>query len=141
MTACKALLSICLRCRDGREAACGDRRGGARLARAILDLGSVPPGVSLRGVHCMSQCKRPCVVSLTAAGRFTWVFGDLDPMRHAAEVLALLPIYQAAPDGFLTREARPEALRASILGRLPPPDFDGDLVQPLTPDFQPEPTR
>ena len=35
----------------------------------------------LRGINCMSQCKRPCVVSLTSNNFFTYVFGDIDPDR------------------------------------------------------------
>ena len=36
-------------------------------------------GLKVRGVYCMSQCKRSCVVSFTAPDRFTYTFGDLDP--------------------------------------------------------------
>lgn len=129
-------LSICLSCRDGRESAHDDRRGGSRLADAICDMAAHQGcEAALRGVRCMSQCKRPCVVSLTAPGAFTYVFGDLDPQNptHARAVLDLIPLYRAAPEGFLTRDARPAALRASILGRLPPLDTASDLITPLVP--------
>ncbi|TVQ53609.1 MAG: DUF1636 domain-containing protein [Rhodobacteraceae bacterium] len=129
-------LSICLTCRDGREGLCGDRRGGERLAQAVLarfGAASATPGLRLRGVRCMSQCKRPCVAALTAPGRFAYIFGDLDPenREHADALLALAPLHAAAPEGFLRREARPEALRARILGRLPPQETASDLVSPL----------
>mgnify|MGYP005872301631 CR=1 FL=1 len=124
-------LSICLTCRDGREAVHGDLRGGARLAEAICDL-VVRQGcdVHLRGVRCMSQCKRSCVVSLTAPASFTYVFGDLDPKMpdHAQAIRDLIPIYRSAPEGFLVRDARPAPLRASILGHLPPLYTSSDLV-------------
>lgn len=70
----------------------------------------------------MSQCKRPCVVSLTAPGAFTYLFGDLDPedIAHVQAILDLVPLYRLAQEGFLTRDVRPKPLRASILGRLPP---------------------
>lgn len=127
-------LSICLRCRDGREAAQDDRRGGARLAQAVVDLAARQGcAARLRGVHCMSQCKRPCIVSLTAPGTFTYIFGDLDPQdpAHLQAILDLIPLYRAAPEGFLTRDARPAPLRASILGRLPPLGTASDLIIPL----------
>jgi predicted metal-binding protein len=127
-------LSICLRCRDGREADRADLRGGARLAQAVVDLVARQGcAAALRGVHCMSQCKRPCVVSLTAPGAFTYVFGDLDPEdpAHAQAILDLIPLYRAAPEGFLTRDARPAPLRAAILGRLPPLGTASDLILPL----------
>jgi len=128
-------LSICLRCRDGRETAHGDMRGGARLAEAICDL-VVRQGcdADLRGVRCMSQCKRSCVVSLTAPCSFTYVFGDLDPEApdHTQAILDLIPLYRSAPEGFLARNARPEPLRVSILGRLPPIGTASELVTDLS---------
>ena len=128
-----SLLSICLTCRDGRESACGDVRGGARLAEAVL--AKVPghgrPPLGLRGVRCMSQCKRACAIALSGPGRFTYLFGDLDPTRHIADVLSLAAAYAEAVDGFLPRHERPEVMRAGILGRIPPLGFEGDLVELL----------
>ena len=96
MTRDAPTLSICLTCRDGREDACAGERGGARLARAVLERAAAgSSGLRLRGVRCMSQCKRPCVAALTAPGRFAYLFGDLDPQApdHAT---ALVPLYTAA---------------------------------------------
>ena len=127
-------LSICLTCRDGREAERGDIRGGTRLAGAVCDLVAQQGcDADLRGVRCMSQCKRSCVVSLTAPGAFTYVFGDLDPEApaHTRAILDLIPLYRAAPEGVPRRDARPEPLRASILGRLPPIGTASELVTEL----------
>ena len=78
----------------------------------------------------MSQCKRSCIVSLSAVGRFSYMFGDLDAAEpcHVEALGDLMPLYLAAPEGFLRRDARPEPLRARILGRLPPPGSSSDLV-------------
>ncbi len=118
-------LSICLTCRDGREEACDSARGGTRLARAVSERveGAGPCGRRLCGVRCMRQCKRPCIAALSAPGRLAYLFGDLDPQApdHAAALLALHLLYREAPEGFLRRDERPEALRPAILGRLPPP--------------------
>ena len=78
MTYSKILLSICTRCRDDREHLY-ERRGGTRLAEEFMKRVPADVDFSLRGVYCMSQCKRSCVVSLTAPDRFTYTFGDLDP--------------------------------------------------------------
>ncbi|MEM9629180.1 MAG: DUF1636 domain-containing protein [Pseudomonadota bacterium] len=132
-------LSICLRCRDGREDRDTDldQRGGRRLARVVADSFSDSAaeqlGVQLRGVNCMSQCKRPCTLALSGSERFTYLFGDLDPTQHVGDVLSLAAAYANASDGFLPRSARPEVLRAGILGRFPPLGFTGDLVEPLFP--------
>ena len=132
-------LSICLRCRDGREDrnADLDRRGGRRLAHAVADAfpdsTAARRGVRLRGVNCMSNCKRPCTIALSGPGRFTYLFGDLDPTLHAEDVLSVAAAYAEAEGGFLPRAARPEVLRAGVLGRIPPLDFASDLVEPLLP--------
>lgn len=141
-------LSVCTRCRDGREDACGEERGGSRLARAVLEAfaaraPTLPP-VTIRGVACMSQCKRSCTVALSAPSRFTYLFGDLDPTRDANAVLDCLPLYAAGEEGFMRRDERPEPMRAGILGRIPPLDTASELVTPLAqtpaqPD--PEPSR
>lgn len=129
-----AILSICTTCRDGREADCGTR-GGLRLARAVVARSSdrQTENLHLRGVRCMSQCKRPCVASFSAYGRFTYVFGDLDPDTpgHIDALLDLAARYIRAPEGFLLRNQRPEPLQASILGRLPPMGSASDLVTSL----------
>ena len=125
-------LSICQTCRDGREAERGDIRGGTRLAGAVCDLVARQGcDADLRGVRCMSQCKRPCTVALSAPGRFTYLFGDLDPHQDAHAVLDLLPLYLAEPLGFMPRDRRPPPLRAGILGRIPPLEPMSDLVDPL----------
>ena len=131
------ILSICLRCRDGREVRDADleQRGGHRLAQTVADAfpnsTAAQQGVRLRGVNCMSQCKRPCTIALSGLGRFTYLFGDLDPTLHTGDVLTVAAAYSEAKDGFLPRLARPEVLRASILGRVPPLDFVVDLVESL----------
>jgi predicted metal-binding protein len=68
----------------------------------------------------MSQCKRPCVVAFSGPGRFTYLFGDLQPGRDVDTVLAAFAPYQSRADGFLERYERPEVMRAGILGRVPP---------------------
>ena len=75
-----ACLSVCTRCRPPDFAGEDVERPGYRMAEALLagaDVGADP--FSLRGIHCMSQCKRPCVVALSAPQKFTLVFGDLSP--------------------------------------------------------------
>ena len=131
------VLSVCLRCRDGREDEHADQRGGARFARAlaaaIAEQGGDLPAFVARGVRCMSQCKRACTVSLTAPGAFTWLFGDLDPEAHADDVLALVRIYAQSPDGFMARADRPPPMRAGVLGRLPPIGSVHEIIEPLIP--------
>ena len=127
------LLSICTRCRDGREDM-RENRGGTRLAEEFMKRATEQIGFSVRGVYCMSQCKRPCVVSFTAADYFTYSFGDLDPecSEHIDALFTFAEMYANAPEGFVLRNDRPEVLRAGILGRYPPIKTASELVSTLS---------
>lgn len=130
----RPVLSICTTCRDSREKE-NVRRAGNRLAQRVQQErgGIADTQLTLRGVECLSQCKRSCVVSLSAHGRFTYVFGELDPENpeHVAALFELVAQYKRAPEGFLARHERPEALRSNILGRLPPMNSASQLVTHL----------
>ena len=127
-------LSVCTRCRGEGDNAVDIERPGYRLATLIRALfpasEAAKRGVALRGVRCMSQCKRPCVVALSGAGKYTLLFGDLDASSDADAVLHLAAQYARAPDGLVQRAARPEALRAGILGRVPPLALGSDPIDP-----------
>ena len=128
----RATLSVCTRCRRQGDTVGEAERPGYRLAERIRyrlsESEAVRLGVALRGVRCMSQCKRPCVVALSGPGKFTLLFGDLSADTDADSVLKLAAQYALAPDGLVPRADRPEPLRAGILGRVPPLIFEGDLI-------------
>ena len=115
------LLSICMTCRDNREEVHGVR-GGARLARKVYQELGNKKLVKLRGVECMSNCKRSCILSLTSINGFTYMFGDIDPdnSENVKSLKDLISNYKSKPDGFLHRRERPGLFRSNIVGRLPP---------------------
>ena len=126
------LLSVCLTCRDNREEIYGDR-GGTRLARKVHhELGNNKL-VKLRGVECMSNCKRACILSLTSLNGFTYMFGDIDPNRseYVKSLKDLISTYKSRSAGFLRRRERPESYRSNILGRLPPINSKHLIVKKL----------
>ena len=125
-------LSICIRCRDEREEANGQLRGGARLAQAVLEAGIDQAALDVRGVRCISQCKRSCAIALSGPDRFTYIFGDLDPTQHAKDVVDLARLYVQSADGFMARNDRPAPMRAGVLGRVPPLMWSGDAVETIT---------
>ena len=124
----KSILSVCISCRDNRENK-SKFRGGKRFSR-MLQKSIRKKNLLLREVKCMSQCKRACIVSLTAQDSFTYIFGDVDPnqTKYAQELLELVSIYSKANEGFMRRRDRPDLFRSNILGRLPPIDSTSDLV-------------
>ena len=127
----KTIISICSRCRDGKE---DDLkiRGGQRFLENFLNKikNNQIVNLKVRSVVCMSQCKRSCVISLTSENNFTYIFGDIvpDSQEFTSELFDLIRRYSNSPNGFLRRGERPKLFRSNILGRLPSIDSNSDLV-------------
>lgn len=117
------VLGICVSCRGADPDA--PNPGGAMLAalRAADPSGS-GCDLRIRAVQCLSACKRPCTAALTSPGRYTYVFGDLDPARDAEALLDCVRTYAAQEHGYMLWRERPEALRRGIVSRIPPVDWD-----------------
>ena len=81
----------------------------------------------------MSQCKRSCIISLTAQNSFTYIFGDIKTsnMDYVKSLLELTTFYSASRDGFLKRNERPELFQKNILERLPPIDSNSSIISCL----------
>ena len=110
---------ICVSCRP--------KEGGAgRPGRLLID--AVTVGVRDRAgcdvtvipVECLSVCKRPCTVALTAAGKWTYVVGDLNVDDHVEDVIATAIRYGATQDGIIPWRERPESFRKGVISRIPP---------------------
>ena len=129
-------LSICLSCRDGREEIYMTR-GGRRFAKKLLNKNLLKKQVNLRGINCMSNCKRACTISLTAKKSFTYIFGDIDPenSEYSESLIELVSKYSLSSDGFLRRRDRPLLFQSSILGRLPPLQSNSAIVTNLNNGF------
>ena len=132
----KPTLSICLSCRDGREEIYMTR-GGRRFAKKLLNKNLLKKQVNLRGINCMSNCKRACTISLTAKKSFTYVFGDIDPenSEYSESLIELVSRYSSSSEGFLRRSDRPLLFQSSILGRLPPIQSNSAIVTNLNNGF------
>ena len=74
------LLSICVTCRVNSEDFY-KARGGTRLAQKVFQELKIKRLINMRGVKCMSNCKRACILSLTSLNGFTYMFGDIDPNK------------------------------------------------------------
>ena len=129
-------LSICLSCRDGREEIYMTR-GGRRFAKKLLNKNLLKKQVNLRGINCMSNCKRACTISLTAKKSFTYIFGDIDPenSEYSESLIELVSKYSLSYEGFLRRRDRPLLFQSSILGRLPPIQSNSAIVTNLNNGF------
>jgi predicted metal-binding protein len=102
------------------------------MQQALTDA-DLPLPINLRRVRCMSQCLRPCVIAFSHRGRFTFMFGDLDPIRHVGDVLVAVRMWLSRGDGFMERKERPPSMRSGILGRIPPIDCTRELKEEEVP--------
>lgn len=117
-------LFVCVSCRqlgEGKEPC--ERRSGARLFRNLSERfasWALREDFVIMPYECLSVCARPCGIALRAPGKFTYVFGDLEPDKTESAVIECASLYRRAPCGFLPREERPHVLRNGILARIPP---------------------
>lgn len=112
-------LMVCTTCRVPGSVPLpdGPRDGAALLSRLAA---VVPVGVVVRGVECLSNCDRGCTVALGGAGRWTYVYGDIDPARDVAAVVEGAARYAATADGLVPWRERPEHFRKHCIARVPP---------------------
>jgi len=87
------------------------------LAQAVARRGD---DLRVEAVECLSVCKRPCTVAVAAPGRWTYVYGDLDPESSAETVLDGVGLYARAPEGIVPWRERPQAFRKGVVARIPP---------------------
>jgi len=78
--------------------------------------------LTLVPVDCLSTCNRGNVVALSAPGKYTYQFGDLDETspEQLQDLLTFTEQWMASPDGFSKSATRPKRMRGNILSRIPP---------------------
>ncbi|MEM9228349.1 MAG: DUF1636 domain-containing protein [Pseudomonadota bacterium] len=127
-------VSVCTRCRAADFPGAETERPGYLLASAVVaqskGMQATLPGLTVRGIRCMSQCKRPCAVALSAPAKFTLLFGDLAPETDVEAILRLAGQHAQSADGLIPRADRPACLRSGILGRIPPLGYADELLDP-----------
>ncbi|MGB3514468.1 MAG: DUF1636 domain-containing protein [Microcoleaceae cyanobacterium] len=79
----------------------------------------------IQPVECMSACSHACAVSFAAAGKHTYVFGDLpyqteNLVETSTAILECADLYCSKSDGLLAWSERPELLKKGVLARIPP---------------------
>ena len=122
-----AVLHVCTSCRaPGAPREPRESRPGFLLyreLRAKLEESPLGQHVDLRPAECLSLCPRPCGIALASPGAWSYLFGDQQPGESADDILQCVSLYIGTEDGFLPRERRPQRLRASVRGRVPPYDL------------------
>ncbi|CUH88016.1 putative metal-binding protein [Phaeobacter sp. CECT 5382] len=112
-------LTICTTCR--REDVDPEATRPGAILMAALDEATLPAGVTVRGVECLSACKRGCAMVLTGGeNRWSYIYGDLDPAAHVDDILAGAAAYAATTDGLVPWRERPQVFRKQSIARIPP---------------------
>ncbi|MGH1419783.1 MAG: DUF1636 family protein [Hyphomicrobiaceae bacterium] len=116
-------LHVCTTCRRGDEPL-GDKkdRSGYKLFEAVQEqLGQRQDvdAIDLIGVECLSGCSRGCTIAVSGDDKWTFVIGDLDPEKHAEDIVTYARQHGAHEEGLPTWRERPEAIRKGVLARVP----------------------
>jgi predicted metal-binding protein len=109
-----ATLIVCVTCKSEQGAL------GAGLFAALGERLAAEPDIALKAVECLSVCKRPCTVALAAAGKWTYVVGDLARDEHIEDIVTSARLYAASPDGIVPWRERPLSFRKGVVARTPP---------------------
>lgn len=109
-----ATLLVCVTCKSDEEPK------GAALFAALEARLATEPDIALKAVECLSVCRRPCTVALAAAGKWTYVVGDLAREIHIEDIVVAARRYAASRDGIVPWRERPLAFRKGVVSRTPP---------------------
>lgn len=117
-------LHVCTSCRPpGISREPKENRPGFILYQQLLEafkFTRLKDRVEVLPAECLSICPRPCGISLSSSGSWTYLFGDQRPNLTVNGIKECVSLYLETQDGFMERKKRPGALRSSILGRIPP---------------------
>lgn len=117
----ETVLYVCTTCRRAGDDPEGPRAGARLMAELLAGLSArAAENLRVEPVECLSVCKRPCTVAVAAPDRWTYVYGDLDPVESAAIILDGIAAYAATPDGLVPWKRRPAAFRSGVIARIPP---------------------
>ena len=120
-------LFVCTTC--GSKWQDGQRVGTSEGERLLQELQTLHKNWDLaaefpvQAVGCMSACSRSCAISFAAAGKHTYLFGDIavnDTSISLSNILDCAEKYYQHPTGILPWAERPAPLKQGILAKIPP---------------------
>lgn len=110
-------ITVCTTCRDPQTREQPGLHLIETLSAALAGDGAAPFEVA--GAACMAGCSHPCTVAYQAEGKASYLFGDIEPARDAATLLAFARQYAELDDGWCSSLQRPEGLKGKTLARMP----------------------
>jgi predicted metal-binding protein len=118
---------VCQSCagnwQDGRQVG---NSGGyllhQELENQLLDH-PVASECQIQAVKCLGACNRPCAIAFAAAGKSTYLFGDLNHNESLTEIsqsiLECAHLYRSKSDGVMKWSERPEQMKKGVVGIIP----------------------
>ena len=114
------VVHVCTTCRaEGEALEPRELRSGARLYEALKQFRSANDPVVVP-VECLSVCRRPCTISFSAPGSWTYVYGDFPADADPEAILNAARLYARSPQGLIPWKQRPDALKKGVVARVPP---------------------
>ena len=112
------LLLVCQTCRrtDKTE---GTVPAGAWLLEK-LQITRLPEGVTVKGVSCLSNCKKGCTIVLQAPARWTYIYGNINPVSDLEQLCTGIAAYIESNDGVVPWKERVALFRKNSIARIPP---------------------
>ena len=92
---------------------------GSHLYREMLATVAGAEEFAIEPVECLKVCVRPVTIAMSAAGKWTYLFGDF-PLGAASEILDAARLYARTPDGIIPKEEMPASLKLGQIARVPP---------------------
>jgi predicted metal-binding protein len=112
-------LFVCVTCKYADEESERPGRALFETLRTRLD-GRAESNVALRAVECLSVCRRPCTIALSAPGKWTYVVGDLGVEANVDDIIEAAGKFAATSDGLIPWRERPLSFRKGVISRVPP---------------------
>ena len=94
-------------------------RPGAQLLTKFDNAGLLA-GVRVRGVDYLSNFKNGCTIVLKAAARWTYIYGNINPMSDFEQLCEGIVSYSDSEDGIVPWKQRVALFRKNSIARIPP---------------------
>jgi predicted metal-binding protein len=115
-----ATFHVCTGCKASARTGGAD---GAAVAAAMRDLAAGLADrlrITVATYPCLGGCAGGGRLSVAGPGRWTFVFGGVDPATDTGHLAAFLDAWAGRADGLVPNAERPPPLRRRIMARVPP---------------------
>jgi predicted metal-binding protein len=119
----KHVLIICKACGTTSEEDASKETGGIRLLNQLKELHDQWPRkeeLAIETTSCLCICEKACAIAYVGTHKPTFLFGDLDPVNSAADLLTAGELYLDSEDGMVPAYKLPASLRPCRIARIPP---------------------